>query len=237
LRDLARRVRQAPVTNICASPYGACYSFFIERPWLARPGIRLILGVTLVPYYRGMESLSRVDAHATVLDVPCGAGVALRALGETLPGRYVAVDISETMLARFERRAAKRMLPVETIQADMRALPLQSGIVDLCLSFSGLHMVVDPEAALAEMIRCLKPGGTLTGATFVAEGGRRQRVSLRYAGRGGACGLPPAVADLRRWLHDLGIADPIVSPERGLVIFGGRKRLDPNSSDLADGLA
>jgi ubiquinone/menaquinone biosynthesis C-methylase UbiE len=69
----------------------------------------------------------------------------------------------------IERPWARSLQQVELLEADMTALPFADGEVDLFLSYSGLHMVPDPERAVAEMARCLKPGGELIGTSFFSD--------------------------------------------------------------------
>jgi SAM-dependent methyltransferase len=215
----------AASSNVCAGPFGAFYDFYIERPWLARAIGHAVWGVELSPLYASMDAIGRLPDGATVLDVPCGGGVALRALRPGQRVRYVAVDVDRTMLDRFTRRARERSLEdvVEPLQADMCALPLPDACADLCLSYSGLHMVPDPAAAVAEVLRCLKPGGELIGSTFLAEGSRRQRMLFRHGNERGINGPCSTPADLRRELEAGGILDATVEPERGFALFRGRK--------------
>jgi hypothetical protein len=84
-------------------------------------------------------------------------------------------------------------------------------------------MVEESHAAVAELVRCLKPGGELRGATFVAEGSRRQRLLLGHGVRTGQNGPLIAAGELRRMLEDAGIEDLEIAPERGFAIFRGRR--------------
>ncbi|MGN6187496.1 MAG: class I SAM-dependent methyltransferase [Conexibacter sp.] len=218
----------AEVTNICAGPFGVFYDVYIERPWLAQLVGRAAWGIDIAPLYRSMAALAELPDGATVLDVPCGGGVALRALRAGQRVRWIAVDIEPQMLARFERRAREHGLTahdgsLELIEADMRALPLPDACADVCLAYSGLHMVAEPRAAIAELARCLKPGGELLGATFVAAGSRRQRLLLGHGVRAGHNGPLLAAGELRAMLEDVGIAELEIAPERGLAIFRGRR--------------
>jgi ubiquinone/menaquinone biosynthesis C-methylase UbiE len=43
---------------------------------------------------------------------------------------------------------------IEFAVADMTALPVPDGQADLFLSFSGLHMLDDPQAAVKKIARC-----------------------------------------------------------------------------------
>jgi SAM-dependent methyltransferase len=217
------------VTNICAGPFGVFYDFYIERPRLAQLVGRAAWGVDIAPLYRSMAALAELPDGATVLDVPCGGGVALRALRPGQPVRRIAVDVEPTMLARFERRARERGLgedagSLQLLEADMRALPLPDACADVCLAYSGLHMVGEPAAAIAELARCLKPGGELLGATFVADGSRRQRLLLGHGVRAGHNGPLVAAGELRAMLEGARIADVEIAPERGLALFRGRRR-------------
>jgi ubiquinone/menaquinone biosynthesis C-methylase UbiE len=209
--------------NICAGPFGAVYDFYIERGWLMRLIGHVVWGLDLSRIYTSLEVLSEVEDGATIIDVPCGGGLAFRALRPEQDVRYLAGDLSPKMLARAKRRAGKRMLDQpEFAVADMRSLPFADGEADLFLSYSGLHMISDPESAVAEIGRCLKPGGRMVGCTFLAGGGRRQRLLFGMDARRGLS-LPPTAADLRRWLRDAGIEDLVIEPERGFGVFRGRK--------------
>jgi ubiquinone/menaquinone biosynthesis C-methylase UbiE len=211
-------------SNVCAGPFGRLYDFYIERPWLSRAVGRVVWGIDTSPLYASMAAIGQLHDGATILDVPCGGGVALRALRPDQRVRYLAVDVDERMLARFQRRAHERSLTgIEAIRADMRDLPLADASADLCLSYSGLHMVPDPAAAIAEIARCLKPGGQLVGTTFLAEGTRRQRCLLGHGQRTGINGHCPETDELRTWLQDAGIAGVLIAPERGFAMFHGVK--------------
>jgi ubiquinone/menaquinone biosynthesis C-methylase UbiE len=209
--------------NICAGPFGALYDFYVERPWLMKVVSRTLWGIDASVLYDSMELLAEIGDGNTVLDVPCGGGVAFRALLSGRDVRYVAIDIDERMLARARARALRRGLPrVEFVAGDMLALPFDDDEADLVLSYSGLHMVSDPERAVRELARCLKPGGHLIGTTFLAGGTRRARALLGIGARRGHP-WPPAREDLIRWLTDAGIADAQVGPQPGFAAFGGRR--------------
>jgi SAM-dependent methyltransferase len=211
------------VPNVCAGPFGAFYDFYIERPRLMQAIGRLVRGIDSSLLYASMEPIARAPAGATIADVPCGGGVAFRALSPGQDVRYLAADLSPKMLRRAERRARARSLDqVELLVADMTDLPFAEGEVDLFLSYSGLHMVPDPERAVSEMVRCLKPGGELIGTTFLADASRRARALFR-AGSYSGHPLPPRREDLRAWLEAAGFEESTIGPEAGFTAFGGRK--------------
>jgi ubiquinone/menaquinone biosynthesis C-methylase UbiE len=214
--------QQAP--NVCAGPFGAFYDFYIERPWLMQAIGRLLWGIDSSILYASMEPIARAPAGATIVDVPCGGGVAFRALSPAQDVRYLAVDLSPQMLRRAKRRAGARSLEqVELLEADMTELPFADGEVDLFLSYSGLHMIPDPERAVAEMARCLKPGGELIGTAFFSDVSRRARALFRVGSYSGHP-LPPNREDLRAWLEAAGFEQPTIGPQAGFAAFGGRKK-------------
>lgn len=187
---------------------------------------RVIWGIDSSILYASMEPIALASAGATIADVPCGGGVAFRALAPDQEVRYLAADLSPKMLARAERRARARSLKqVELLTADMTALPFADGEVDLFLSYSGLHMVPDPERAVMEMARCLRGGGELIGTTFLADASRRAR-ALFKAGSYRGHPMPPSRGDLMRWLEAAGFEDATIGPQAGFTSFEGRKRAD-----------
>jgi len=182
-----------------ASPLGAAYSAYMERPRLSRRIGKLIWGGDTRPYYESMATVAEVPAGGTIVDCPCGAGPALRALAPGAGVRYVGADLSPAMLGRARTRAESRGLTgLEFVRAEATALPLEDSTCDLFLSYWGLHCFPDPAAAIAEAARVLKPGGRLIGATFVRGPSLRQRLMLRP--HKGDFGPIPTEAGLLEWL-------------------------------------
>ncbi len=221
--DLGDNVRVSHWSDMFAGPYGLIYDYSIEREWLMRAVGRAVSGIDMSVLYASMEVIGRVTDGAMILDVPCGGGVAFRALRPDQDVRYIAADLSEEMLARARRRARQQSLSrVEFAVADMRALPFADEQADLFLSYNGLHMLDDPERAVTEIARCLKPGGELVGTSLLAEGSWQQR-ALIGIGRRRGFPVPPSRRDLHRWLTAAGIAGPVIEPDHGLAVFRGHK--------------
>ena len=99
---------------------------------------------------------------------------------------------------------------------------MASGEADLFLSFSGLHMVDEPERAVAEIVRCLKPGGRLIGTAFFSDASRRAR-TLFHSGAFSVDPLPPSRDDLLCWLTDASLSEPVIGPQRGFAAFSAQK--------------
>jgi SAM-dependent methyltransferase len=95
-----------------------------------------------------------------VLDVGCGPGFYVAELLERVGpgGSAVGVDTSPQMLAIAERRCARHD-NVSFRDADAVALPLGDGEVDIALSVQVMEYVAEPDVALGELYRVLRPGG------------------------------------------------------------------------------
>lgn len=182
---------------------GALYDFYIERPALARIEGLVVWGLDSRRMYAQMAKVSKAPTAGAVLDVPCGGGVAFRHVRPSFGGRYVAVDIAPGMLERARREADRRGVAVELVQADMQELPFEDSSFDVCASFSGLHHLPEPERAIGELVRCLKPGGRLVGCTFVTGTGGRGERSVRVSRLIGVMGNVFSAAELEEWLADL----------------------------------
>ena len=200
------------------------YSAYIERPPLGRAVIRIIWGGDARPMYASLERLRRLSAGLTVVDAACGAGLALHYLEPTRVGRYVGIDSSPTMLKRAGERGRRRgFRHLELRIGDVTAMPLEDATADVYLLYNALHVVSDPEQAVAEAMRCLKPGGRLEGTMLLR--GERRRVDRLFEREqskpSGLLGLGGTLADLRRWLE----AFSDVQVERGgaLVTFRARR--------------
>lgn len=164
-----------------------------------------------------------LPAGSTVLDVPVGGGVALRSLRPGQGVRYLACDVSQAMLDRTARRAARLGVAdqVEPVLADVADLPLADGEVDLVLSLTGLHCFPDPRAAVQEMTRVLRPGGRLTGSTLVTDAGPCH-APVQVAGRAlRVLGPGLSTVDLRAWTAAASLTDLVVRRSGPLAYFSG----------------
>jgi SAM-dependent methyltransferase len=190
--------------DLYASPLGALYGAYMERPRLSRPIGRLLWGGDSGAYYAAMGAVAEAPDGATIVDCPCGAGPALRALRPGISIRYVGVDLSPSMLRRARKRVLKRGLEnVELVEADATSVPMPTASAQLFLSFWGLHCFEDPPAALAEAARVLEPGGRLVGSSFVrGREGLRQRLLVRP--NLGGFGRVGTEQEIERWLERAG---------------------------------
>ena len=93
-----------------------------------------------------------------ILDLGCGNGNVIRMLQENREAEYSGVDISEAMILEAQKRVGKG---VELKAADAAALPYNNDIFDIIICNASFHHYTDPDAALEEIKRVLKPGGTL----------------------------------------------------------------------------
>jgi SAM-dependent methyltransferase len=206
------------------SPWGAAYSAYMERPRVSRRISRIVWGGDTGPYYESMMAAGEVPAGGTIVDCPCGAGPALRAVPADGSIRYVGADLSPAMICRARKRAAARGLSnVEFVEADATELPLADASADLFLSLWGLHCFADPRAALAEAARVLKPAGRLVGSAFVRGGDTlRQRLLIRpNLGDFGQVGTQP---EIESWLAAADLDLTAAKRSGPLFFLDARKR-------------
>jgi ubiquinone/menaquinone biosynthesis C-methylase UbiE len=107
-----------------------------------------------------LDAMLRAEPGSHVLDVGCGTGNDVRALAARVgpTGRVVGLDNSEQQIARG-RPADPGCAPVEFVLGEAHALPFEDDTFDVVRSERVVQHVPDPAAAVAEMLRVVKPGG------------------------------------------------------------------------------
>lgn len=201
---------------------------------------------------RFLVSVTEAGPNDTVLDVATGTAAVALELARQKDCYVVGVDLTPEMLEEGRRRvalaaAAKK---VRLQQGDARALPFEDGLFDAVTFTYLLRYVEDPAATLRELVRVVKPGGTVAGLEFgVPRGAWRPlwelwvRLGLTGAGRLIGHGwyevgafLGPSIRDhyaawplerlLQAW-RDAGVADvraKRLSLGGGIVTWGHRSR-------------
>lgn len=120
-----------------------------------------------VPWHRWVfDRLLRADGRA-VVEVGAGSGQLWHENADRIPSawRVVLTDLSGGMVKDARACLARRGLYPEMLAADVAALPFQDGQFEAAVANHMLYHVPDPEAALGEICRVVRPGGTLFAAT------------------------------------------------------------------------
>ena len=105
-----------------------------------------------------------IEPDDTVLDVACGTGVILRAIGEKTkptPSRLAGCDLNRGMVEVARELTADVPYQCQWYEADVETLPFQSGEFSLCFCQQGLQFFPEKTIALREIARVLRPGGRL----------------------------------------------------------------------------
>jgi ArsR family transcriptional regulator len=96
-----------------------------------------------------------------VADIGCGEGY-LTLEAARWARTVVGIDRSDEVLERAKALATRRRVAnVEWKKGDLSRLPLRDESVDVALLSQSLHHASDPERAIAETMRVLRPGGRL----------------------------------------------------------------------------
>jgi len=119
-----------------------------------------------------LQTLRRVivgPAAGRVLELGAGVGGGFTYYREAT--EVVATEPDPFMLRRAREAAGAAERPIALVQCVAEALPLPDASVDTVLSVLVLCTVQDPDRALAEARRVLRPGGTLRFVEHVRGGG------------------------------------------------------------------
>ena len=161
------------------------------------------LEVFTTPPAAQLVKYAEVRAGDRVLDVACGTGVV--AITAARQGaRVTALDLTPALLERARENARIAAVEVDWREGDVEKLPFEDGSFDVVLSQFGHIFAPRPDLAMGEMLRVLKPGGTIAFSTWPPElfVGRMFGLTARYAPP------PPGVLPPTQW------GDPRIVTER-----------------------
>jgi ubiquinone/menaquinone biosynthesis C-methylase UbiE len=129
---------------------------------------------TAIPFFqtfaRHLVDAAELQPGQQVLDLACGRGAALLRAADAVgvEGHVVGIDLAPEMVEETTSEAADRgFRNVEVKVGDAERLDSADGAFDVVLCGFGVFFFPDPDAALVEVARVLRPGGRFVASTFV----------------------------------------------------------------------
>jgi SAM-dependent methyltransferase len=111
----------------------------------------------------------RVKPGDRVLDVAAGSGNAAIP-GAAAGGIVTASDLTPELFDAGRRIAAERGVELEWVEADAEALPFANNSFDIVMSSVGAMFAPHHQATADEMVRVVRPGGTIGMINWTPEG-------------------------------------------------------------------
>jgi len=120
--------------------------------------------LTYAPFAKKIVgSLAPWESGAVIVDLGTGPGILAIELHKLLPqAKIIGVDLSSDMLETARRNTDEAgMSDFETRLGKAEEIPVESGSVNLVVTQSSFHEWEDQRKGLSEILRILKPGGSL----------------------------------------------------------------------------
>ena len=123
----------------------------------------------LTPLGPRLAEACRIGPGTRVLDVAAGTGNA--SIPAALAGAHVtASDLTPELLDAGRARAAAAGVELEWVQADAERLPFDDASFDVVMSAIGVMFAPHHQLAADELVRVVKPGGTVGLLSWTPEG-------------------------------------------------------------------
>ena len=118
-----------------------------------------------MPAAARLVKFARIAPGQRILDIACGTGVAAIPAAR-LGAKVTALDLTPELLERARFNASLAEVEIDFHEGDVEKLPFADAAFDVVISQFGHIFAPRPALALAEMLRVLKPGGTIAFNTW-----------------------------------------------------------------------
>jgi 2-polyprenyl-6-hydroxyphenyl methylase/3-demethylubiquinone-9 3-methyltransferase len=112
-----------------------------------------------VPYFLEHGILTKVGHKPIIADIGCGGGLVTETVAKLVPqASVIGIDISENSI-KVARDHAKGIQNIQYQIGSIYEIPLNNSSVDLVIVSDVLEHLENPEMAISEIYRILKPNG------------------------------------------------------------------------------
>lgn len=139
--------------------------FFDEHPPLA-PWSQILTAKGLSLLFRPKDIYCgqilkglKIKPSDKILEVGCGQGIYLKRIVVTYGATGVGVDVSQQSINFAKKKWESKRLKFRL--ADGVKLPFKPNYFDKVMSFDALEHIINQKQSVKEMVRVLKPGGSL----------------------------------------------------------------------------
>ena len=207
MNDFAERL----VDRIARRPHGLLGRLLYRFPLGHTPGFDMALS----------KAPPKQEDH--VLEVGCGGGVFMRRALKS-GCRATAFDHSDEMVDATGKLNADavRTGRLEVVRADASALPLEDCRADKAYCLNAFFFFPDPQGAMREMARVLKPGGSLVLVTALSD--MREQIGGYFSRM--AQSMKFYTGDMLRELAQgagLEPKDIVLAPRAGILLLAEKK--------------
>jgi SAM-dependent methyltransferase len=155
------------------SPRGARYQRYLRDVQYAQPdnlnarlGLHAKYSTAPLGWFEWLHQQFSWSGARDTLDVGCGTGLFWSTLPHTLPDvRLTLSDISRSMIELSRVAAEQRVGEVRAVEASVMSLPFDDSSFDVVIANHMLYHATDPEGAVKEIRRVLRPEGLLVAST------------------------------------------------------------------------
>ena len=186
-------------------------------PWAVAP-----FGAEEHPKIARLLAAAAIQPGAWVLEPGCGTGRVTEILADAVgrDGRVIAVDISQKMVEACRNRLGSRE-NVWVAQSAVEEYAIASETIDVIVCHQVFPHFDDKPAALAALVRVLKPLGRLMVVHFIDAAAVNDR--HRRAGEAIQVDLLPSQEDMRRLFNDAGLTiDLFIDDRDGYLVRATR---------------
>jgi len=164
--------------------------------------------------------LLKPEKGETILDAGCGTGIFILDILSS-GSKVIGLDISLPMLIQAGKKL--KGFPFRMVLADMLHLPFPESLFDKVVSITALEFIWDAKAAVGELFRVTRRGGTIVVATLnglspwaskrIAEAKRRQSIfeNAIFRSPDDLRSLAPVKGELKTAIHFQKDDDPEIA--------------------------